>query len=753
MKHTLNDRPAQPYLQAQLSRAAQYGQQGHFQEAEKICVELLKRFPNHPEALHLAGLAALQQQKIPAAIDFFQKAIRAQGKNPAFYNHLGVAYCYNQQVAEGLQAYGKAIQLNSSFAEAHLNLGIALAKAKRWEEAKQHDEKACALAPNNPIAWNELGNLYQVQGDLSQAVMAYQQALKINPHYAEGYYNLGMALRQQHQLEAAKTCYQKALALKPHYIEARNNLGTIFMDLEQASAGIEQFKQVLAENPHFIPAIKNLGDIYLRLDRYQEAIAVFKQGLSQQPDHLELLNAIVLALKNDAEWNELEVWQSALMTALQKALAAGELCHLSPFSALSLPFDQALCAKIAADHAHHTFQSIVPKVYSVYMTSKLRKLRIGYVTADFRDHPVGHLLPGVLEHNDRAQFEIIAYSIGPEDHSTYRSRIKKACDQFIDLAQRSIADGVDRIRSDQVDILIDLMGYTNYAKPEIFAHRCAPIQIGYLGYPGTCGGSFLDYYIADPTALPETLGCHFSEKILYLPHAYFATDDHMAVAAEPPTRAECQLPEDVFVYCCFCTHYKLSLPAFNAWMKILAAVPNSVLWLFSRTESFEQNLRKIAMQQNISADRIIFAKRESKERHLARHRHADLFLDTFLYNAHTTAIDALWTGVPLITYLGQTMQSRVSAALLKAIDLPELITVSVEEYIEKAISYGRNKDAHAALKQKLQDHILTTPLFNTAGYTRDLEKAYRLSWDRWIDQQTPTTMFVESEMKRSKTLE
>lgn len=720
-----------PYAH-ELALAAQHGQAGRLEEANHICQKILNKAPKHAGALHLSGIAAMQLGQFSTAIDFLERALKINPKFAEAQQHLGLVYCQQGEVEKGVQKIAKALALRPQFAEAHYNIAMMYTKLKQFDLAEKHYNKALKLTPNNPAIIKQLGNLYQEQKKFNEAIAYYDEAMKLSPNSPELYYNRGIALQFAGKTELAIQNYEKALQLNPHYDEAKNNLGTLYTEQDRYSIAIPLFQAVLQRNPQFVPSIKNLADAYCKLDKYSDAIVLYKQGLAIEPDNIELLNGLVITLKNDCVWDDLEMYRERLLKKAGENITEGKPPMITPFASLSMWLDFKGQYDIAVNHAAHTFKQYKPDPKYIFNKNKKDKLRIGYVSADFRDHPVTHLVSGVLEKHHRDRFEIFAYSIGPNDNSIYRERVKKGVDYFVDLHKVPTEHCADKIYQDNIDILIDLMGYTQYARPEIFALQPAPIQIGYVGYPGTSGTPFMDYYIADKIIVPPEEAPYFSEKLIYLPDTYYSTDDKMQIAEQGLTRAECGLPENAFVYCCFCTHYKLEPKAFSAWMKILNAVDKSVLWLFSRTTSFEANLRNFAAKHGVDPTRLIFAGRQSKEKHLARHEHADLFLDTLIYNAHTTAVDSLWTGLPLLTLLGNSMATRVSASLLTAVELPELIAPSLEQYIERATYYGKNPTALQNLKLKLKEKIKSAALYNTERYVTNLESALWTVWNERI---------------------
>jgi protein O-GlcNAc transferase len=370
-------------------------------------------------------------------------------------------------------------------------------------------------------------------------------------------------------------------------------------------------------------------------------------------------------------------------------------------------------------------------------------LRIGYFSAEFRDHATMYLMARLFELHDRDRFVIHAYSYTSADNDTMRSRIMESVDEFHDVHHLTDSDVAKLCRSHGIDIAIDLKGYTQFSRLGIFSYRVAPVQISYLGYPGTTGAPFIDYIIADEVVIPEAQRIHYSEKIVYLPHSYQVNDDARAIAENIPSRVDAGLPELGFVFCCFNNSFKIGPREFAIWMRLLQRIDGSVLWLFSPGTAARKNLQQYAQRAGVNSDRIVFADKVPHADHLARHRLADLFLDTFNYNAHTTASDALWAGLPVVTKSGQGFPARVAASLLNAIDLAELITTSESDYEQLALELALDPERLAALREKLAVNRRTTALFNTGLFTRHIEDAYEQAYRKFLSGEAPTTILVQ----------
>ncbi len=412
-------------------------------------------------------------------------------------------------------------------------------------------------------------------------------------------------------------------------------------------------------------------------------------------------------LAHICDWDELQACAagiSALGVSTEK---------VNPWSPLHLEDNPARHRQRSEVYAKKTYEQRVDSLIE-RPEEKPGRVRIGYFSADFHDHATMYLMAKLFELHDRELFEVYAYSYGINDSGTMRSRVTRAVDKFFDISESVDSEVVKLCREQKLHIAIDLKGYTQFNRVELFSYRLAPVQISYLGYPGTIGAPFMDYLIADACVIPAEQAQHYSEQVIYLPHSYQVNDDSRTISEKVTSRREAGLPEAGFVFCCFNNNYKIGYTEFDVWMRLLQQIDGSVLWLFRSNMAAEGNLRKQAQKRGVDPQRLVFAEKMEHSEHLARHRLADLFLDTFSYNAHTTASDALWAGLPVVTKLGEGFAARVAGSLLYAIGLEELVTQTESEYEQLALELAQNPERLAALKAKLEDNRLTTPLFNTA---------------------------------------
>jgi len=662
---------------------------GQLKEAEALYRTVLKEEPANSVAIANLGVMANQLGKHDQAVGYLKKALQLNPKFVACYNHMGNALIALKRPEEGIRCYREAIRLHPEFVEALYNLGSELGKLGQQEESVELLTRVIKLRPEFTDAYNALGAALDRQGKPALAVQAYQQAIKQRPDFALAHNNLGNTLLAMGMPAKAVVCYEQAIKLKENFHEA----------------------------------IFNMGNAVAELGRLQEAIDAFRQVAMAKPELAEARFNYTRALQNACDWRVPEASEHDFKSYLYQS--PGRVDPFFMLSQDSTHADQLFCAKTFAA------RSDVPPARVLKHAPKKTggKIRIAYISGNFHQHPNTFLSVGMFEHHDRERFEVYGYSYGADDGSDARKRVIKSFDKFFDIQKLTYEQAAHKIHADGINILIDRQGFTTRHRMGILAYRPAPVQVNYLGYPGTMGADYLDYIIADKVCVPLSEQPHFSEKILHMPECYQSTDSRQEVAEHIPTRAECGLPEDAFVFCCFNNTHKIRPPFFDAWMRLLHAVPGSVLWLLNKNALVKENLCREAEARGIDASRLIFAPPMKHAEHLARHHCADLFLDTLAYNAHTTASDALWVGLPVLTCMGTTFAGRVAASILEAIDLPELITDNLPDYEKLAIELATKPKKLAALKKKLLAKRSTASLFDTARYTRNIEELYIQMWD------------------------
>ena len=565
-----------------------------------------------------------------------------------------------------------------------------------------------------------LGHCYLALGDLAKAEQALRAEVAAHPDYANAHNTLGVALVNQGRHEEALASFLAALRIDGAHVEANNNAANALSMLGRAEEAIPYLRRAVEIDPQLADAHQNLGLVLHSLQRHEEAAASFARAVELAPRMPYALSNLVRSTIAACRWQD----ASPRVAALRAQVREGQV-PATPFVVVTVspsPEEQQRCAALYVTDT-------VGNVRSTVRTTPGKKIRVAYVSADFHEHATAVLTARMFELHDRAQFELIGISCGPDDGSPMRKRLVQAFDRFADVEKESDTEVLRLMREQQVDIAVDLKGHTKGARLQVFAQRAAPLQVNYLGYPGTLGAPFFDYVIADRVVIPKEEERLYTEAVVALPGSYQVNDATRPIAERTPTRAALRLPENGFVFCCFNNNYKITAEVFDVWMRLLGALPGSVLWLLEDNKDARRNLEQAAAARGIAPERLVFAERMSHWDHLARHRLADLFLDTLPYNAHTTASDALWTGLPLVTCLGTTFAGRVGASLLHAVGLPELVTRTLSDYEVLALKLAKEPSVLRQTKEKLARNRLTQPLFDTARFTRNIETAYRRMWE------------------------
>jgi protein O-GlcNAc transferase len=730
-------------------------------EAERLFKNVLKKLPDHIAALNLVTIVLVSMERYAEAEAFISKAIKLNQNSDASYYNYGLiskrlgksqqalaqfnkAICLNAQAPEtwnnrgtvfndleqyenAITDFDQAISLASNYSEAYCNRGKSLGFLKRFDEAFAAYDKALALKPALAEAWLGRGNVFYELKRFDEAFAAYDKARALKPALAEAWLGRGNIFAELKRYSDAFAAYDKALALKPDLESAWLGRGNVFTALKRYDEAFAAYDKALALKPDLESAWLGRGNVFYELKRFDEAFAAYDKALALRSDLVGIEGARLHSKMYLCNWGNFSSESDHLIESV-----GNNKENTDPFAFLgvnSSAEEQLKCASLWVQKKYP------PSMEPIWKggTYEHNKIRIGYMSADLCQHAVAYLIAGIFECHNRSQFEITAISIGPNDRSEMRQRLEGSFDKFLDVRALNSDDIAKKIREAEIDILIDLNGFTKDARTEVFARRPAPIQVNYLGYPGTMGASYIDYIIGDPIVIPALQQDSYREKVVYLPHSYMPHDDKSRIISDRTFgRSEFGLPEQSFVFCCFNSPYKLNPSIFRLWMKLLKSVEGSVLWLSENNTPAADNLRKEAIGLDVNPERIVFAKRlTSSADHLARHRLADLFLDTLPYNAHTTASDALWAGLPVLTQIGNTFAGRVAGSLLNAINLPELITETPEEYERLAIDLAMHTERLATIKQKLVENRLSTPLFDTKLFTRHIEAAYIAMYERY----------------------
>ncbi len=736
---------------ALLSQAIAFHQTGRLADAERLYRQLMAADPREAAAPHMLGVVRAQQGRNGEALELMTAALALKPDAPEILSNRGNVLKAQGALGEALANYDRALAVKPDYAAAWNKRALVLRDLKRPEEALQSAEKALALQPNSVEAWNTSGIVLADLGRPEEALARYDHALALAPGFPDALNNRALSLKGLMRLEEALSSAEQALRSQADFAEAWNNRGIILFDLKRMSEALQSYDQALALRPDypdalnnraaalfglkrfadsladcdralaldpgFADALYNKGNALSELNRPQEALSSHEQALAKDPGHPNALSGLANAAMTIGDWTR----TARLAEELKAEVLAGK-SRIQPFVLMGYADDNELQLRCSQNYAR---QSGPGRLAPLWQGEPYNhgKIRLAYLSADFHEHVTASLLVEMFECHDRERFEVMAVSFGPDDGSPMRARLVQAFDQFHDARQQSDRDVAAMLHAWETDIAIDLGGYTSGARPWVLAHRPAPVQVKYMGFPGTSGSDFIDYIVADDLVVPDDQQRFFSETIAALPDTLWVTDTRRTVA-DTPSRAEAGLPEQGFVFCCFNHNWKITPPVFDIWMRLLKQVDGSVLWLLEGNASIRGNLAREAEARGVDPGRLIFAARTSSEKHLARQKLADLFLDTLPYNAHTTASDALWVGLPLITTPGRSFPARVAASILNAAGLAELIAEDLQQYEALALRLARDPEALAAIRAKLQATRDSMPLFDTVRFTRNLEAAY-----------------------------
>lgn len=663
-------------------------------------------------------------------IDANRPLIEASLRDPRVYGHRdSIVDAYTAmatpQISRGKQSPHSA--RNPQKAYDAWQKGLALAKQEQWVKALAEFERATILDPSDGVFWLNLAQACRKLGRPAQAVHAAERALKVNPSLELAARMLTICLIEQHRPRDAILYFERLREQGPLSHAELAAYGRALYDEGRPAEAAEVLLQALALKKDHVPAYVDLGNALTRLHMPEAAAEAMRTAAVLMPDQTGPWCDLIYWSMCACRWDHLD----DDFTALQNAMRAGRAA-LSPFSVFALPVDAAFQHLVTRAYTHDLVGAIEP-LPPVKLKPKRagERIRVGYLSSDLHQHATAMLLAEVLELRQRDRFAVTLYSYGVDDHSPMRARLQSACDAFVDVQTQADVDVARRIRADGIDILVDLKGHTEGGRMGICAHRPAPIQVNYLGFPGTLGADFIDYVVTDPIVTPFESGQHFSEKLAYLPDCY-QPNDRQRPLPPAPSRVDCGLPKDGFVFCCFNNSYKITPEVFTIWCRLLQAVPGSVLWLMALNTQARTNLCREAQARGIDPARLVFASFVPQAENLARLQNADLFLDTLPVNAHTTASDALWAGVPLLTLPGQTFVSRVAASLVHAVGLDGLIAGTAEEYEAIALRLARSPDELRALRERLNATRLSSALFDSARYARNLEALYERMYEQHL---------------------
>ena len=640
---------------------------------------------------------------------------------------------------EALERYERALQLRPGYAEAFNDSGRALLDLGRLEDALASCESALRVRPDFAEAFYSRGNVLLALARPQEALASFERALQLKPEYADAHYNRGVVLQRLKRAEDALAAYDRALELKPDDAEALNNRGNVLVDLRRPDLALASYERALSFAPGYVNARYNLGLAFQEVNRPDEAARCYQKVLETAPDYPYARGKLLHAKMLSCDWAGL----SSLADSIEADIDAGKR-SAEPFGYQAISHSARNLRRCAEIFAAENFPPARERLWNGERYDH-RRIRIGYVSGEFRQQATAILITGLFERHDKNRFELFALDNGWDDESDIRGRINRAFDTVMDISRLDDATAAAAIRDARIDILVNLNGYFGRERQGIFCYKPSPIQVNYLGFPGTLGAEYMDYILADEHVIPPDHEACYVEKIVRLPDSYQVNDSERRIAEPALTRKDAGLPEAGFVFCCFNNNYKLTPEVFEVWMRLLKKVGGSVLWLLEDNAAASGHLRVEAARRDVAPERIVFAGRLKPEEHLARHRLADLFLDTLPYNAHTTASDALWAGLPLLTCTGTTFPGRVAGSLLRSVGLPELMTSSLESYEALALELATTPARLSSIRDKLARNRMSHPLFDTERFRRHVESAYVTMWERWQRGESPAGFEVPSQ--------
>ena len=720
-----------PEINQLLQKGVALHKQGLFSEAQAIYEQILKIQPNHFDAMQLLGTIAIQAKNYEQCVELLTQALEVKTNYAPAYFNLGIALYELRKFDEAIQYYKKAITINPNYIAAHHALAKALKRTNQFEAAIAYYDRAISLNPLDADAYLNKGAALQELKSLDEALKSYDRAISLNPENPDAYLNRGTTLQELSRLDEALESYDKAISLNPGDAGAHHNRGAALQGLSRLDEALDSYEKAISLSPDDANAYVNRGAVLKDLSRLNEALISYKRAIQLKPEMDYLLGNLIYTKMHLCDWDSMDILINEL---IEKTLQHQKTSV--PFTTLAL-IDHPELQKCSAEtfiKSNQPINQILPLI-SKYPAHQ--KIRIGYFSADFHNHATMHLMAEMFEYHDKSKFELIAFSFGPDQWDEWRQKAISSFDQFLDVRTKSDIEITSIARKLKIDIAVDLKGFTANERKSIFAHRAAPIQVNYLGYPGTMGAEYIDYIIADTVLIPEDKQQHYSEKIVYLPDSYQVNVKGRLISNKSFSRKEAGLPNDAFVFCSFNNNYKITPATFDRWMRILQAVEGSVLWIFKTNDTATENLKNEAELRGINKNRLVFASFVPVEEHLKRIQLADLFLDTLPYNAHTTGSDALRVGLPILTLMGESFASRVAASLLNAVGLPELITTNQNAYESLAIELATQPNKLGAIRNKLVNNLPSSPLFNPKLFTEHLESAYQVMYQRYQDDLPP----------------
>ena len=715
---------------------ATFFRQGDLQGAVEPFEKITKLKPDQPEAWHNLGIALLNLRRYERALKVYDRVTSIKADDAEAWSNHGNALAGLGQYEKALSSYDQAIRLRPDHADAWSNRGNVLKELQRCEKALECYDKAIDLKPDHADAWSNRAITLVVLKRHNEALTSFDKAISIRPNFAETWSNRGVALKELKQYDQALASLDKAISLKPDYADAWSNRGIVLKEIKHYEHAIASFDKAVELKPDFASAWFSRGNTLTETKRQEDALASYDKVISINPEYEFCLGQKLYTQLHMCNWESLQ----AQRTRLAERVSEGIPVSL-PFPLLAL-FDDPQILKRAADIFVKAKFPLRATPFAFPENNDVDKIRIGYYSADFHNHATAYLMAELFEVHNRDHFEIFAFSFGPNKQDDMRKRISAGVDHFHDVSDKSDREIAELSRTLGIHIAVDLKGFTKDSRTGIFAEICAPMQINYLGYPGTMAAPYIDYIVADAVLIPTEMQNYYTEKIVYLPDCYQINDSKRAISKAEFAREDFGLPDDQFVFCCFNNNYKILPETFDSWMRILQSVEGSVLWLIESNAFSAVNLRREATARGIDERRLVFAKSMELDKHLARQRLADLFLDSLPCNAHTTTSDALWAGLPVLTQVGQSFAARVSASLLKAIGLTELITYDAKQFESLAIELASDPSKLATIREKLKTNKTNSSLFNARTFAKHIESAYSQMVAQFKSGKKPDHIYV-----------
>ena len=710
---------------------------GNLNKSKKITEHYLIKNPKDFNALQILSGVFFKSKDFENAKLVLERLIEINPSNAQIHNNYALALFNLSEFEKALEYLNKAIKVDKKYTEAYYNRGNVFLKLQNSDLALKSFDQAIELRPDYKIALNNKGNLLKDLGKLDEALLSYQKAIKIKPTNPEEVNNCGNIYFEMERYDDALNYFSTAIKINPNFYQAHYNLGKVLNKIGNKNKAIECYKNSIQINDKFERSFFNLGSIYLEQKNYSEAKNCFEKVLDIKPNQDFLLGYIFYTNASLCDWSSFE----NLKEELENKIRDGKKVCL-PFHSLALTNSPEL-QKIASETYFKSQFKKIKREKTLKFNYNNKKIKVGYYSADFHSHATMYLIANLFEMHDKDKFEIIGFSYGRSPKDEMNSRVKNAFDHFFDVSEKTDKEIASFSRDLKIDIAVDLKGYTRDNRFEIFVEGCSPIQVSYLGYPGTLGSNCIDYIIADKITIPEESQNFFSEKIIYMPDTYQVNDPTIKIDSQKIKKENYGLPENKFIFCSFNQNYKITPSVYNIWIKILKETKNSIIWILSENNKSRENLLEKLNLSQIDRDRLIFAEKLSHKDHLYRLKLADLFLDTFPCNAHTTASDALRLGVPVLTYKGKTFASRVAASLNYSFGLNALIAKDEKEYLDLAVEIGNNREKSLHFKKLVNQNFDKSPLFNIKSFTKNLEKAYVKIYENYKSGMQAENLFIE----------